>query len=428
MCATLRAHGYEAVLAGGCVRDVILGHDPSDYDVATNARPHEIQTIFPVTEAVGIEFGVILVITQKRAIEVATFRSDGPYTDGRHPDTVSFTTLEEDAQRRDFTINGMYMDPADGSIIDLVGGREDLESGCIRAIGNPAKRFEEDKLRMLRAVRFSARFGFPIDPETKDAIRAGADTILSTSAERIRAELNKMLTEGHSETAFRLLDETGLLKAILPEVHAMHGIEQPPNYHPEGDVFQHTMLLLRNFDARDDREVTLAWGALLHDVGKPPTQTFEDRIRFNQHDTIGADMANAICKRLRMPNAQRERIVWLVRTHMRPAIAVDMRENKKKRFVREDGFDELMELAELDAHSSHGDSGFVDELRAYRNELPPEKLRPPAILSGNDLIDLGYTPGPRFREILQSVEDQQLEGAMSSRDEAIAYVQENFPL
>lgn len=428
ICATLRDHGYQAVFAGGCVRDRVMGIDASDYDVATNATPDDIQRVFQKTVPVGVQFGVILVLSDDGPVEVATFRTDGSYSDGRHPDRVEFTTIDQDALRRDYTINGMYLDPEDDAVIDRVGGIADIEARIVRCIGEASDRFQEDALRMLRAVRFAARFKFTIDSATLDAIKTHSALIMNTSAERICAELDKMLTDGNSVTAIKLLDETGLLDHVLPEVSAMHGVEQPPEFHPEGDVFIHTMLLLEGLDRLDDRPASLAWGALLHDIGKPGTQTFEDRIRFNLHDKVGADMTRDICKRLRMPNDRAARIEWLVRYHMRPAITPDMRENKRKRFVREDGFDELLRLCELDAQASHDDSGFVDWLRDYKANLAPEVLRPPPIIRGADLIALGYTPGPLFKEMIDAVEDRQLEGEIATPEEAVAFINETWPL
>ena len=427
VCAVLHDRGYRAVFAGGCVRDLLLGREPSDYDVATEARPDEVIEVFDRTVPVGIQFGVVLVITKWGPVEVATFRRDGSYSDGRHPDKVTFASLDEDAARRDFTINGMYLDPETDEIIDLVQGQEDLDAGIIRAIGEPQRRFEEDALRMLRAIRFAARFRFAIDLATMDSIRLLAEGIKQTSAERICAELDKMLTDGNSKHAIELLDESGLLTHVLPEIVAMKGVEQPPEWHPEGDVYVHTLLLMENLDKLEERTESLAWGALLHDVGKPVTQTFEDRIRFSLHDKRGAEIARNICKRLRMPRERSARIEWLVRQHMRPAITPDMRETKRKRFVREEGFDELLQLCELDALASHGDAGFVQWLREYKESIPPEKLRPQPLIRGADLIELGHEPGPQFREILSTIEDEQLEGRIETKEAALALVRDRWP-
>lgn len=428
VCRRLSALGYRALFAGGCVRDMVLGVPPNDYDVATSAPPAMVESLFERTASVGAAFGVVLVLTDAGPIEVATFRADGPYLDGRHPSSVRFTSEEEDARRRDFTVNALFYDPASGDILDYVGGQADLAAGLIRAVGDPAARFNEDKLRLLRCVRFAARLGFPIEPATRAALIALGPAIVETSAERIRDELTKMLTEGAAFAAVTLLDETGLLDILLPEVAAMKGVEQPETFHPEGDVFVHTLLVMKHLDALPERPATLAWGALLHDVGKPPTQTFEDRIRFNNHDRVGAGMAAAICRRLRMARRDSDRIEWLVAQHMRPAVVPEMRENKRKRFVREEGFEEMLTLCELDCAASHGDASFVTWLRDYAASLPPESLRPAPLLTGGDLLAMGYAAGPLFREILTAVEDGQLEGALTSADEAKAFVSARWPL
>lgn len=424
VCARLREAGHRALLAGGCVRDMLLGHEAADYDVATSARPEEIAALFKKTVGVGAAFGVQIVVLPEGQFEVATFRRDGPYLDGRHPSTVEFLDEREDALRRDFTINALFYDPETQAIIDYVGGQEDLRRKLIRAVGDPRVRFEEDHLRLVRAVRFAARFGYDIEAETLRAIRELAPLIRKTSPERVRDELTKMLTEGRAGRAFRLLDETGLLEQVLPEVARTKGVEQPPEFHPEGDVFVHTMLLL---DELKDATPTLAYGALFHDIGKPLTQTFEDRIRFNLHDKAGAREADRICRRLHMSNEERERIVWLVEQHMRVAAAPDMRESKLKRFVREEGFRELLELHRLDCLASHRDLRIYDWLREYADSLKPEETRPAPLITGHDLIALGYQPGPLFKEILTAVEDAQLEGALRSSEDARQFVQTRWP-
>jgi poly(A) polymerase len=428
LCAQLVAAGHRALFAGGCVRDLLLGQHPKDYDVATDARPEQVAALFDQTIPVGAAFGVTLVVPSTGPIEVATFRKDGPYSDGRHPDSIAFCDEREDALRRDFTINAMFQDPATGETLDYVGGQEDLKRGIIRTVGDPHQRFEEDHLRLLRAVRFASRLNFAIATETMEAIKDRASSIHETSAERIRDELLKMLTEGNARGAFALLDETGLLSEVLPEVDQMKGIDQPPAFHPEGDVFAHTMLLLENLDALDSRSPTLALGALLHDVGKPSTQTFEDRIRFSRHDQVGAKITKAICKRLRMSSDDSDRVTWLVAQHMRPAGAQEMRETKRKRMVREEGFDELLALCFLDAQASHGDTAPFQWLRDYAANLEPEELRPPRILSGEDLIAMGYGPGPLFAEILTAIEDAQLEGKLAAAEEARDFVRRHWPL
>lgn len=424
ICARLRGAGHRALFAGGCVRDHLLGVPPKDFDVATSARPGEVAALFERTVLVGAAFGVVLVLLPEGQVEVATFRSDGPYLDGRHPSSVSFTDEHADAQRRDFTVNALFLDPETGEVLDYVGGRDDLKRAVIRAVGEPAARFQEDHLRLLRAVRFAARLGFEIEPATFAAAQALASRCVDTSAERVRDELLKMLTEGCARRAFELLDDTGMLAHVLPEMMPMKGCEQPPEFHPEGDVFIHTLMLLEQLGPCTP---TLALGALLHDVGKPPTQTFEDRIRFNLHEKVGARMAEKICHRLRLSNELTERTVWLVENHMRLAATPQMREAKRKRFVREPGFDELMALGKMDCLASHGDTSHIDWIAEYRAQLKPEEVRPEPILTGHDLIAAGYAPGPMFKEILTAVEDQQLEGSLCSHEEAMAFVAAHWP-
>jgi putative nucleotidyltransferase with HDIG domain len=436
----LRRHGFQAYLAGGCVRDMLLGLEPADYDVTTDATPIDVMRIFPETYAVGAQFGVVLVPNAKdngrdeapnehpRPIEVATFRSDGIYSDGRHPDRVQYSkSPEEDVQRRDFTINGLLMDPLDGNrVLDFVGGRADLAAGIVRAIGDPERRFLEDKLRMLRAVRFAARFGYTIDPPTFAAIQKLAPTIHQVSRERVRDELTKMLTEGHARQAFELLDSTGLLKEVLAEIDRMHGVEQPPQFHPEGDVWIHTLLLLEQLPANCSR--TLAWGALLHDVGKPPTfRVAPDRIRFDGHVEVGVRMAHEICRRLNFSNDGTAQIEALVANHMRFADVERMKAATLKRFLRLPQFDEHLELHRIDCLSSHGDLSLYEFVGEKLRTTPPEQIRPEPLLTGQDLIELGYAPGPRFKEILAAVEDAQLEGKVQSREQAVELVQSEFP-
>ena len=437
----LRRNGFQAYFAGGCVRDTVLGLHPSDYDVTTDATPNQVMRIFPKTYAVGAQFGVVLVPLPEEirfeslppehphAVEVATFRSDGVYSDGRHPDHVEYSkSPQEDVQRRDFTINGLLMDPLDGDrVLDFVGGREDLAQGVVRAIGEAERRFQEDKLRMLRAVRFAARFGYVIEPKTFEAVQKLAGQINQVSRERVRDELTKMLTEGHAKAAFELLDKTGLLVRVLPEIDRMHGVEQPPQYHPEGDVFIHTMLLLEKLWPRCPR--TLAWGALLHDVGKPATfRLAPDRIRFDGHVEVGIRMAESICRRLHMSGEDTEQIVALVANHMRFGDAGRMKESTLKRFMRLPKFDEHLDLHRMDCLSSHGDLTLYNFVRERHLDVSEEEMRPKLLLSGDDLIAMGYAPGPRFRDILSSVEDAQLEGSLHTRDEALSFVASEFPL
>lgn len=428
---TLRAHEYSAYLVGGCVRDLVLGREPADYDVTTSATPDEVMRIFPQTYAVGAQFGVVLVPVRKDtpegnpnnyAIEVATFRSDGAYSDGRHPDQVQFSSdARLDVQRRDFTINGMLLDPDSTEILDYVGGREDLQRGVIRTIGEPHQRFTEDKLRMLRAVRFAARFGYAIDAQTFAAIRELASQIHQVSRERVRDEILKMLTEGHTRRAFELLNETNLLEQVLPEIKKMQGVEQPPQYHPEGDVWIHTLMLLEGLPAGCSK--TLALGALLHDVGKPPTfRIAPDRIRFDGHAEIGTKMAEEICRRFRLSNEDTEQVLSLVANHMRFGDVMKMKDSTLKRFFRLPKFDEQLELHRLDCSSSHRDLSLYDFAKEKFHTLPAEQIRPTPLITGADLIAAGYQPGPQFKELLTVVEDAQLDGSISTKEEAMGLV------
>lgn len=470
---TLRARGHAAYLAGGCVRDLLLGREPADYDVATDATPDQVMRIFPETYAVGAQFGVVLVpipedqreshqpaaaergneefgnrsgeaITDRNAmasaanyasghhhqacIEVATFRCDLGYSDGRHPDEVRFSRdPREDVQRRDFTINGMLLDPVNNEVLDYVGGRKDLDAKIIRAIGDPQLRFREDKLRTLRAVRFAARFEYTIEARTFAAIQQLAPDIPQVSRERVRDELTRMLTEGHARRDFELLDQTGLLRQVLPEIAAMKGVEQPPEFHPEGDVFVHTMLLLDRLP--HPCPVTLAWGALLHDVGKPPTfRRAPDRIRFDEHAKVGTRMAEAICRRLRFSNDEIKQILALVENHMRFGDVERMKESTFKKFIRLPHFDQHLELHRLDCQSSHRSLRLYDYTREKIAQFPAEAVRPKPLIVGDDLLAAGYSAGPVFKEILGSVEDAQLEGSLRSKDEAMQFVRRHFPL
>lgn len=427
----LRDHGHSAYLVGGCVRDLLLGREPTDYDVATSASPDEVMRVFPRTYAVGAQFGVVLVpVFNDRAdgtrgnyaIEVATYRSDGAYSDGRHPDRVQFSSEARlDVQRRDFTINGLLLDPITSEVLDFVGGQADLQRGVIRAIGIPELRFAEDKLRMLRAVRFAARFGYQIDQQTFAAIRELAPQIHQVSRERIRDEILKMLTEGHARRAFELLDETGLLMQVLPEVKKMQGVEQPPQFHPEGDVWVHTLMLLEGLPAGVSK--TLALGVLLHDVGKPPTfRVAPDRIRFDSHAEVGTRMAEEICHRFHLSNEETHQVCSLVANHMRFGDVMKMKESTLKRFFRLPRFEEHLELHRLDCLSSHRDLSLYDFAREQFHTLPAQQIRPEPLITGNDLISAGYQPGPKFKELLTAVEDAQLEGAITSRDEALSLV------
>ncbi len=439
---TLRQQGFQAYLVGGCVRDLLLQREPKDYDVATNATPQQVMNIFPETYAVGAQFGVVLVPapdsdvastgteipSKSQAVEVATFRSDIGYSDGRHPDQVRFSRdPQEDVARRDFTINGMLLDPVSGDVLDYVGGRADLKSGIIRTIGDPEQRFGEDKLRMLRAVRFAARFEYTIEPATFAAMQQLAEQIQVVSRERVRDELTRMLTEGHARRAVLLLDASGLLRHVLPDISAMKGVQQPPEFHPEGDVFVHTLLLLDNLPS--PCPLTLAWGALLHDVGKPATfRVAPDRIRFDGHVEVGVKMAEKICRDLRFSNDETEQILALVDNHMRFGHATRMKESTLKRFLRMPAFDEHLALHRADCLASHRNLATYEFLQQKRAEIPAEKMRPLPLVTGDDLIAAGHLPGPKFREILTAVEDAQLEGRLPSRDAALEFVRREFPV
>ncbi|MBM3276578.1 MAG: CCA tRNA nucleotidyltransferase [Candidatus Handelsmanbacteria bacterium] len=419
----LREAGFQALFAGGCVRDLLLGKPTKDWDIATDAAPNAVMRLFPGSAAVGAHFGVVLVRVGKHQYEVARFRRDGVYKDGRRPEAVEFAGAEEDAGRRDFTVNGIFLDPQSGQVIDYVGGREDLEKRLIRAIGEPGARFEEDHLRLLRAVRFAARLDFAIEAGTLAAVAELAPLILRVSAERVRDELTLMLTEGRAGRAMQFLLETGLMAQLLPEVAAMDGVAQPPEFHPEGDVWTHVRLMLDQMAAPTP---TLAWGVLLHDIGKPPTYREADRIRFDAHDEVGAQMAEGICRRLRLSGEQSERIDRLVGQHMRIRHAKEMRPSKLKRLLREPYFSELLELHRIDCVASHGMLDIYEFCQAQLQQGESEALRPPHLLTGDDLIALGFEPGPRFKEVLAALEDEQLEGRVQSRVEAERFVRDKY--
>ena len=420
----LRAAGYEAFFAGGCVRDMLLDKTPQDYDITTNARPEDVQRVFPDTIPVGAQFGVILVLLDGQPFEVASYRHDGPYLDGRHPSSVRYGSLEEDIQRRDFTINGMVYDPIDDRVIDVVEGQRDIERRLVRAIGAAERRFEEDRLRMIRAVRIAASLGFAIDEATFAAIKKLAPTITRIAWERIGDEITRILTEGGARRGFELLDASHLLQVLLPEITALKGTRQSPDYHPEGDVFNHTLLLLSQLDAPSE---TLAYGCLLHDVAKPVCFREEaERITFYGHTEKGAAMAEEILKRLKRGRAAWERVAYLVRNHLRHVQAPQMRLSTLKRFLREEGIDELLELTRIDALASNGDLQYYQFCKARIAELNEEEIRPPPLVRGNDLIGLGFTPGPIFAEILRQVEDHQLGGELKDREQAMDWIRRNY--
>ncbi|MBW4038675.1 MAG: CCA tRNA nucleotidyltransferase [Acidobacteria bacterium] len=473
----LRELGYAAYFAGGCVRDLLLGVEAKDFDVATSATPEVVQAAFARTEAVGAHFGVVLVMDEaggggqpcpqglkpisskgddvraeartlqsgRIVTEVATFRHDGAYSDGRRPDAVRFSTdPREDVLRRDFTINGLLLDvmayEAGGAledcVLDFVGGRGDLAAGTVRAIGAPEVRFAEDKLRMLRAVRFAARLGFAIAPRTMEAMRAQAAEVGVVSAERVREELTKILTEGGARRGMELLDASGLLVQVLPEVARMKGVEQPPQYHPEGDVWVHTLMLLEHLDAEQRAcggvSATLAWGMLLHDVGKPATFTppdpakAGDRIRFNGHVDVGVAVARVILTRLRFRNEDCEQILALVKHHMQFGDVMQMKQSTLKRFLRMPHFEEHLALHRADCLSSHGRLEMYTFAKAQMEAMGEEEIRPKMLVDGGNLIAAGYRPGPQFRVMLEAAEDAQLEGAVTTREEAMAWVRERF--
>jgi len=449
----LRQEGHSAYFAGGCVRDQLMGNAPKDYDIATSARPEQVISLFSHTVTVGAQFGVVLVLIDGQEVEVATFRSDGNYADGRHPDEVTYTDdARLDVMRRDFTINGLLWDPITETLLDYVGGREDIRSRIIRTIGDPGLRFQEDKLRLMRAARFSARFGFELENGTHDTIQTLANQILRVSKERLRDELIKILTEGYASSGIQLLESLHLLRPILPEISDLRGVEQPPEFHPEGDVWVHTLLMLRLMDEtkRDlgrgtnstatdwialpatakshsiYPSVPLALGVLLHDVGKPQTFEIQDRIRFNNHCEVGARMAIQICDRLRFTNRQTERVAQLVRDHLKFKDLPQMRPATLKRFLRQDGFEEHLELHRLDCLGSHRNLDLWSMAKDLLDRFTPEEVRPAPLVSGDDLIALGYQPGPIFKQILKAVEDAQLDLVINNRAQALDWVASQF--
>jgi poly(A) polymerase len=426
--ARLRERGQVAYFAGGCVRDIVRGETPKDFDIATDATPEIVQQIFARTYAVGAHFGVIVVVENGFQFEVATFRSDDAYVDGRRPSSVHFSSPEEDAKRRDFTINGMFFDPVADKVIDFVGGRADLEAKLIRAIGDPAQRFQEDRLRMLRAIRFATVLDYKIDNQTWNAIVANAAAINEISAERIREELVRIFLSPNRVRGWDLLDESGLLRAILPELEAMKGCAQPEQFHPEGDVFEHTRLMLKQLT--DKVSVPLVFAVLLHDVAKPVTATVDDtgRIRFNEHDRIGAAMTEQIMERLRFSRAEIDATVEMVRQHMVFKDVPKMRVAKLKRFMARATFDKELELHRVDCLSSHRMLDNYDFLVRKREEFANEPIIPAPLVRGDDLIALGLKPGPKFGEILEAVETRQLEGNLKTREEALDWVTREYSL
>jgi poly(A) polymerase len=415
----LTAAGHQALFAGGCVRDKLLGHEPEDYDIATSAVPSEVLGLFPGSNEVGAHFGVVIAKHGGHHIEIATFRTDGSYRDGRRPESVTFSTPQEDARRRDFTINGLFEVPDTGEIIDYVGGMADLKAGIIRAIGDAQARFTEDGLRLLRAVRFAARIGFTIEPATDAALRDCAHLLDRISPERIRDEFSKILTSPRRRAGVEHLVETDLIRHFMPEVLPMVGCEQPPEWHPEGDVFMHTMIMLGML--APDAPIELCLAVLLHDIAKPPCRSIDPdgRIRFNGHDALGAQMAETILRRLRYPNHVIDDAVTMVSRHMQFMNVQKMRVAKLKRFMAEPTFDRELELHRVDCASSNGFTDNYEFLQAREAEFAAEPLIPPPLVTGKDLIKLGLQPGPRFREILEAIQNEQLEGRILERDDAL---------
>jgi poly(A) polymerase len=412
--------GHRSLLAGGAVRDHLLGQVAKDFDLATSALPEQVDALFGKTVLVGARFGVVRVVEPEGEVEVATFRADIGIADGRHPEAVRFTDEREDALRRDFTINGLFWDIEGEQVVDHVGGCDDLEAGTIRAIGDPRERFREDRLRMMRAVRFATVLDFPIEAETWSAVVAEASAIDDVSAERIRDELEQILVSPHRQRGYHLLSDSGLMQNILPEIERMRGVQQPPQHHPEGDVFVHTGLVLSHLE---DPSFELAMGALLHDVGKPDTfEEAPDRIRFHGHDELGAEMTEKICQRLRLSRRQQERIVYLVRRHLVFLNLPKMRVAKRYRLFEEQGFEELLELCRVDCLGSHGDMVLYQQSQQLWSDWkaldPPQK----SLLQGRDLMDLGMKPGPDLGAMLDQLDDARREGEVTEREDAIAWV------
>lgn len=422
----LQDAGFSAFYAGGCVRDRLLGQEPHDYDIATDAKPEQVQSLFRRTVAVGAQFGVICVMDEGSEFQVASFRADGLYIDGRHPESVTFSSPEQDAQRRDFTINGLFFDPIAERLIDYVGGQADLKARVLRAIGNPADRLREDRLRLLRAVRFATVLGFDLDPATWRAVCENAPHIREVSAERIREELVKIFLAPARVRGWDLLDESGLMRAVLPELENLKGCEQPPQFHPEGDVFVHTRIMLGLLPP--EVTVPLVFSVLFHDIGKPGTFAVDPdgRIRFSGHDRLGAEMTEAVMTRLRFSRAEIDATVEAVANHMVFKDVKQMRVAKLKRFMARPHFEEEMELHRVDCTSSHGMLDNYEFLKAKREEFASEPLIPPALITGRDLIALGLRPGPRFSEILEAVQSRQLEGTLTDHEGALDFVRTEF--
>ena len=422
----LQEEGHIAYLAGGCVRDMLRGEIPKDYDIATSALPEQITTIFSKTHEAGVHFGVVIVIKDNQAFDVATFRNDGSYKDGRHPEEVTFSTPEEDTARRDFTINGIFFDPISQKYIDFVDGRSDIEKKVVRAIGDPDLRFQEDHLRLLRAVRFAARFNYEIEEKTWKSITLNASGISKISKERVRDELTKILLNENRVLGFDLLVDSGLMEHIIPEILQLKGCEQPPQFHPEGDVFVHTRLMLSLL--KDNPSIELVLSVLLHDIGKPATYSFDeaaDRIRFNGHDKLGAEMSNQILRGLKFSNSIIEDVAQMVANHMTFKDVQKMRQSKLRRFMSRLTFSDEKELHRVDCLGSWGGLDNYDFLNEKMIEFANEPIIPAPLLTGKDLIEFGWAPGPNLGETLNSVQDLQLEGSLNSKEEALEWVKAN---
>jgi poly(A) polymerase len=420
---TLHDQGHKAYFAGGAVRDLLLEKSISEIDLATSASPQEIEQLFPKTIPVGKQFGVMVVVQDTNNFEVTTFRKEGDYVDGRHPTQVSFTDAQHDVERRDFTVNALFFDPFTEEVFDYVKGREDLEHKLIRTVGPPKSRFQEDKLRLLRALRLACQLDFEIEQETYQQVKEHASQLTQVSWERIRDEVFKILTGPDPSRGLQLMFDSGILEVILPEVAAMDGVQQPPQFHPEGDVFVHTCLM---FTLSQERSETLSLAILLHDVGKPPTFVVKERIRFDGHADLGAKMAEEICRRLRISNQQIEEVVDLVKDHLRFIHVQEMRESTLKRFLRKTNFHDHLELHRLDSLASHGNLSSYHFCQEKLEEMTQEAMRPEPLISGHDLIGLGLKPGPIFSEIMSAAEDFQLEGKLSSKEETLDWVKKHY--
>lgn len=423
---TLRSSGYQAYWAGGCVRDRLRNIPPKDYDVATSAKPDDVLKLFDQSLAVGAAFGVIVVRREGHSIEVATFRTDSTYSDGRHPDSVTFSTPRDDALRRDFTINGMFFDPVTEEIIDFVGGQEDLKARLIRCIGRPEQRFSEDALRLLRCIRFASVLDFTIEKETWDTLCRLSGQVTRVSVERIRDEITRILTGPHPGNGLDLLDQSGLLAHIIPECLPLKGCPQPPQWHPEGDVWTHTKIMLNLLNKPSPE---LAWSVLLHDIAKPDCLTTDrdGRIRHSGHESVGAEKAVTLLQRLRFSNDFIKRVHDGVRYHMQFKDVSGMKPSTLKRMMARETFAMEMELHRVDCLSSHGKLDNYHFLEERQNHWEPEEIKPSPLITGHDLIAMGFVPGPSLGKVLDEIQELQLDGALSSRGEALEYLRKKYP-